>query len=263
MKIKRFIGIFLLTAAVLIAFFIFHKSGEENSAQNAFIIERVEVPIETEEISSEQFDFGPDAPEEFKYITEGIVGLGDSFVIPMLNLKVTINSVALSSNVYDAGWAINDLYLNEAMVILNNALSLDQVNMLRDNIDYSTGTLAEGLTLITVDVTVKNLNTNDTSYGPEPNVFGNDILYLVNARTTDQNSYGALPAYKSVACSCEKPISGQSAWVRILPGESQQYKLAYIADDFVAVENGFISSYNVPMEGVCFLPLILAEGGYQ
>ena len=91
---------------------------------------------------------------------------------------------------------------------------------------YASGALADGLTLITVDVTVKNLNTSDTTFGPEPNVFGNDVLYLVNARRNGQDSAGALPAYKSVACSCEKPISGQNAWVRILPGEEQQYKLA-------------------------------------
>lgn len=260
MKIRRFIGILLLVVAVLIVFLVLHKPAKEEE-QDAFVIERVEVPAETEEISSIQFDFGPDAPEEFKYFTEGIVGIGDSFVVSILNLQVTINSVTLSSNVYDAGWTTNDLYLNDAMVILNDASPSTPVNMLKDNIDYTSGALADGLTLITVDVTVQNLNTSDTSFGPEPNVFGNDVLYLVNARTTEQNSSGALPAYKSVACSCEKPISGQSAWVRILPGEGQRYKLAYIADDFVTVENGFISSYNVPMEGVCFFPLALAEKG--
>lgn len=260
MKIKRFIGILLLVTAVLIAFLILCKPAEEEE-QEVFTIERVEAPVETEEISTEQFDFGPDAPEEFKYITEGIVGIGDSFVVSILNLRVTINSVTLSSNIYDAGWSTNDLYLNDAMVILNDASSSTPVNMLKDNIDYTSGALADGLTLITVDVTVKNLNTEDTSFGPEPNIFGNDVLYLVNARTTGQNSYGTLPAYKSVACSCEKPISGQLAWVRILPGEEQRYKLAYIADDFVTVENGFISSFDVPMEGVCFFPLALAEKG--
>lgn len=259
MKTKRVMGAALAVALIAAAAYAALTPQKRDEPQN-FIIERAGTQTETAGESSPPapIDFGVDAPEEFKYITEGVIEAGDSFVVSFLNLQVTLNSVRLDSNIYDAGWTRDDLYLNDAMVILNGAVS-DGVNMLESNIDFESGALADGLTMVTADISVKNLNSADTEFGPEANVFGNDLLYLVAARPTNQNDTGELPAYKSVACSCEKAIAGRSAWVRILPGEQVQYRLAYIADDYVPLDEGYLASYNRPMEGVCFFPLSLAE----
>ena len=169
--------------------------------------------------------------------------------------------VTIDTNIFDAGWEISDFNFADAMVVLNAAITETPINMLEDNIDFTTGKLADGLTIVTVDITVNNLNTEDTQFGPAANVFGSDVLYLVNAKTTVQKDSAELPAYNSAACSCEKTYNGQSAWVYIAPGGSARYKLAYIADDYVSLDNGFVASYNRLMEGVCFYPLSFAEEG--
>ena len=257
MNIKKSLAI-IFTIIILSVLVMLILAELKKNDQEKYVIEREDKDKTIELVEHEQNELDLNISDEFKYIKDGIIKQGDSFVVPMLNLKVTINEVILSTNIFNAGWNIDDFYLNEAMVVLDSREKTNSVNMLRDNLDYKTGELAEGLTLVSVDVTVKNLNSANTTFGPETNTFGNDVLYLVNARIKE-NEPNALAAYKSVACSCEKNIPGQYTWVHIQPGGETRYKLAYIADDYIKVDNGFIASYDMLQEGVCYFPLVLGE----
>lgn len=255
---NKLIAPVVVIALILLVFFAISGLKEDRKAdQPAFSIIREEQ--ETASDATEPDVSNPEFSTEFDNISEGVIKAGDSFLLNIQNLLVTINSVKLSTNIYSAGWRIEDIY-SESMVILDSANSRP-VNYLKDNIDSESGKLADGLTLVTVNVTVKNMNTGNTAFGPQENFFGNDVLYLVTAKDVGTELYGHVefPAYKSAANSCKKPSPGQYTWMQLLPGEEQSYDLAYVADDYVTIDNGYIASYNLPVEGACFFPLSAAE----
>lgn len=254
---RRFIIPAAVIILILLAFFVISCLKEDNKAVHPAFTAISEGQDAAEPAVTDAAKYSASA--ELDNISKGIISAGDSFLINMTGLNVTVNSVKLSSNLYSAGWSMADIY-PETMVILDGADS-GGVNYLKDNIDSESGKLADGLTLVTVNVTVKNMNTGNTAFGPQENCFGNDVLYLVTAKDVGTELYGHVefPAYKSAACSCERAIPGQYAWMQLLPGEERSYDLAYVADDYVTVDGGYIASYNLPVEGACFFPLTAAE----
>ena len=104
--------------------------------------------------------------------------------------------------------------------------------------DPETGEMKEGLCLITVALTVKNTNLEEsaadqTLNNTGVNNFSNSLLFLDFAAISDgvfcQVTKGA------DAWSGENPIPGQTAFVHIEPGETVSYRLAYVAP--AALEN--------------------------
>lgn len=262
MKTKRVIILLALIVTALTAVLLNHIiAARRVNKEPVFETLHLEENAEAIQKEQEQINFAPDAPKEFEAFRNGLIGIGDSFEQNFTKLYVTINSVSLSNNVFNAGWSVDsfDPYAN---VTVNDDQGNSHDLRVLDAINYDTGELISGLSLVTVDVTVANHNTETTNFGRSENDFGSCVLYLVSAKVWDDGGLHPnniqIPVRNNVACSY-KSTWEQSAWLNIKPGDTVQYKLAFVTDDFVTLDDAFLSSYVGLLDGACYLPLSLAD----
>lgn len=141
-------------------------------------------------------------------------------------LRFRVNSIQRSTNLREEGWQM-DQFIPDSMGWVDGVYYTYP-----DWANPETGELKEGLCLITVALTVKNTNAEDstadqTLNNTAVNNFSNSLLFLDFAAICDgvfcQVTKGA------DAWLGENPIPGQTAFVHIEPGETLSYRLAYIA----------------------------------
>lgn len=258
MKLKTILrGAVIIGAVITIVYMLtnrFTVSDKDDADKTPRLVQSTLAPAPSASTETEDVN---ESLTGYDYIDQGLANLGDSFVTGG-NLQVTVNSISLFTNVFTAGWEMED-FDKYTVVIIDSEDYSD--SRLLDCIDPNTGALDEGLTMVVAEITVTNLNTESKTFGPSADVWGNNVMVLVNPVVWDGNTENrvALPACEPAACSCEKPIAGQRTWVYIAPGDAVSYRLAFIADDYVRLENGYLSEDFYPSEGQIYFPLTLAE----
>ena len=176
--------------------------------------------------------------------------------------KCMVNSISLSTNIYEAGWSL-DQFNDQTIVFPDEESCLSFPAF----VDTESGELLEGLSLVTVEVTLYNANTeNDTTHQTLNNTglnnFPNNVLWLQGGTCIVTASGTAVQFNDSVAYSGENPVPGQFAFVHIEPGETVSYRLAYVLDSrYDSMENTYLTNScgmaDRPYKA--FIPLSLAE----
>lgn len=143
-------------------------------------------------------------------------------------LEFRVDSLELSTNIYEAGWQM-DQFSQDSYGCIGEICY-----WYPDWADEATGEMAEGLSLVTVGLTVHNTNTGDntthqTLNNTGSNNFPNSLLTLNYAMIRDGELFESFRG--AWAWSGENPVPGQTAFVHIEPGETVSYKLAYILDE--------------------------------
>lgn len=177
-------------------------------------------------------------------------------------LECMVNSISLSTNIYEAGWSL-DQFNDQTAVFPDEKSSL----WFPEFVDAESGELLESLTLVTVEVTVRNTNTGDdatnqTLNNTDLNNFANNVLWLQSGTCVLTNSGIEVSFSGNVAYSGENPVPGQFAFVHIEPGETVSYRLAYILDArYDSIENAYLTSAcrggDIP--NAAYIPLSLAK----
>lgn len=147
-------------------------------------------------------------------------------------LEFRVDSIERSTNLREGGWQMEQ-FIPDSMGWIDGVYYTYP-----DWADPETGEMKEGLCLITVALTVKNTNLEESTADQTwnntgVNNFSNTLLFLDFAAISDgvfcQVTKGA------DAWSGENPIPGQTAFVHIEPGQTVSYRLAYVAP--AALEN--------------------------
>lgn len=189
-------------------------------------------------------------------IKRGLANVGETVTI-MNGLECTVNSIALSDNIYSAGWTLDEFH--ESLACVGGA-----TYFFPDYVDPVTGALIDGLKLVTVDVSVRNTNADDVSgngglASSGENNFGNCVFYLQSGLVRCFDDGYDYPRVGCAAYSGENPIPGQYAYVHINPGDTVRYRMGYILDDTIgAPDNAYlycIRDINGEL-GDCYIPLV-------
>lgn len=190
-------------------------------------------------------------------IRRSLVSVGETVTIWMSGLECTVNSIDISDNIYSAGWTLDEFH--ESLAYVNGT-----AYSFPDYVDSATGALVDGLKLVTVDVSVRNANTDDVSgngglANNGENNFGNCVFYLQSGTVRCFDGGYDCPRVGCAAYSGENPIPGQYAYVHIAPDAAVRYRLGYILDDtFNAAGNVYLYCIRdlngEPRE--CYIPMI-------
>lgn len=188
------------------------------------------------------------------------VGIGDSFNCYGLMdmLEITVTEMTISNNMFDAGWQLQDIDVYSAANVFDNSGTLMSV-FFPDYIDRNTGTLIEGVKILTVDLIVGNRSTESIDIGAGTNVFPYCLLHLIDiTQMQDQSQarYADCIAYKGA-----ETATGHGACITLAPGECKTYELGYILDAAFDLQSSYLATVGSIMPGVFYLPVSLASEG--
>lgn len=191
-------------------------------------------------------------------VEEQTVGIGDSFNCYGLMdmLEITVTEMTISDNIFDAGWQLQDIDVYSAANVFDNRGTLMSV-FFPDFIDRNTGTLIEGVKILTVDLTVENRSTENNDIGVGTNVFPYCLLHLIDItqmQNQSQARYADCIAYKGA-----ETATGHGACITLASGECKTYKLGYILDAAFDSQSSYLATVGSIVPGVFYLPVSLAN----
>lgn len=191
-------------------------------------------------------------------VTAQAVGLGESFFdySSMEQLEITVNEMTLSDNIFRAGWQPEDFGEYSYATTADDSGNFTTYSF-PDYLDRTSGELIDGVTLLTVELTVTNCNAADCDIGAGTNVFPYCALNLVDL-TGMQNAYNFYYS-DCIAFSGAETAPGHGACVVLAPGETLTYRLAYALDEGYSVNSAYLATIPCPIPGVCFIPVSLAS----
>lgn len=264
-KIKFFGNILLVSVFSCLIFGVFFLYSHKEDAKSLDLNNSVEMqkneasysPAEkmTQKIGvnkEKQDIFKSDVPDNFKYLSQGCIDIGDSFTDSVTNLQCTISSLEISDNIYNLDWTVEQLRETNIFVGEDKSLTYNEA------INVETGQLPENVYFLSVGLIVKNLNSTDIDEGVGTNNFSDTLLYLVLADPSYVSGI-TLPYETNDSVDYWNIDDSQSNIIHIEPGETVQYRLGYIIDFGYTLENTFLASMPSLAPEVAFIPVSKAE----
>ncbi len=205
--------------------------------------------------------FAPTTAEQaavLELVTAQSVGLGERFFGFSMTeqLEITVNEMSLSDNIFRAGWQPEDFDEYSYVTVSDGSGGLKGVSF-PDYFDRSSGALIDGVSLLTVELTVTNRSAADFDTGAGINVFPYCLLHLVDpAYAQDLYNFNGNDC---IAFSGAETAPGHGACVVLAPGETLTWRLAYPLDEGFSVNSSYLATIPCPIPEVSFLPVSLAS----
>lgn len=171
-----------------------------------------------------------------QYLDAHTIWPGSRYRIVGTDLNWFLTDLSVTSNVSLGGWKKEDFNQGRE-VKLNGHLYTP-----KEYIDDQSGELMDGLLLLTATVCVINRNEGDS------NTFEPYFIQLGNRRKPVSFTY----PYPCAAVSIEQN-DDHSGGIYVAPGEQIFYRIAFILDDDVSLENACLFAKVIPTQsvGVC------------
>lgn len=200
-----------------------------------------------------------DQKSALEFISGAAVGVGESFsgFGVMGNLEIRVNEMVLSDNAFSAAWKVGDFDTYSYVIGVDGAGD-SKAYSFPDYFDQSSGALISGVSLLTVELTVTNNGSGDCDIGAGTNNFPYCLLHLVDVKNM-QGATDFYPYNDNIAYSGSGTASGHGACIKLAPGESMTYRLAYAVDYNFALESSFLASAQAVTPGVSFIAVNAAS----